>query len=145
MRQEGNGQGTTIKRMTEPWRAGYHKHWLEPRRPKRVGRRLSSERPSASLHTHWNTLACAKWHTYRHGDSSEGALKGQTVDGTPVPRNICHFSKIVRIFLPLLSLWNYSAHKNWPPPYPEAGSSHLFKPTTFCLWNVYLPERLSLS
>ena len=62
--------------------------------PRWVGRRLNSERPRASLYTHWNTLACAKWHTYRHGDSSEGDLKGQTVDGTPVPRNICHFSKI---------------------------------------------------
>ena len=42
-------------------------------------------------------------------------LKGQKIGGAPIPRNSCPFSKVVRKFLPLLSLSSYPACKNQPP------------------------------
>lgn len=44
VRQEGRGQGTTIKRMMQPLRkTGYHKNQLEPTRSKMVEALTSSK------------------------------------------------------------------------------------------------------
>ena len=39
-------------------------------------------------------------------------IKGQKLGGRPIPGNPHPFPKIVGIILPLISLWNYPAHKN---------------------------------
>ena len=52
---------------------------------------------------------------HRHHDSSEDDQKGQKVGGAPIPRNLRPFSKIIIIFLPLISLWNYPAYKTNHP------------------------------
>ena len=44
LRQEGRGQGTTIKRMIQPLRTGYDINWLEPTRPK-MAEDSTSRRP----------------------------------------------------------------------------------------------------
>ena len=41
-------------------------------------------------------------------------VRGQKVGTSPIPRNLHHFPKIVGIISPLISLWNYSAHKSQP-------------------------------
>ena len=52
MRQEGRGQNTTVKRMTQPLRkTGYDKNWLEPTRPKMLEDLISSS-PWISLYAH---------------------------------------------------------------------------------------------
>ena len=56
VRQEGRGQGTTIKRMMQPLRkTGYHKNQLEPTRSKMV-EALTSSKSWASSYVHCNTL-----------------------------------------------------------------------------------------
>ena len=56
VRQEGRGQGTTIKRMMQPLRrTGYHKNQLEPTRSKMV-EDLTSSKSWASSYVHCNTL-----------------------------------------------------------------------------------------
>ena len=61
-------------------------------------------------------------------------IKGQRVDGGPNPGNLHPFSKIARIILPLISLWNYPTPKNQPPHISPLRS------TAFCLWTVYLSK-----
>jgi len=76
-------------------------------------------------------------------------IKGQKVGGAPIPGNCHSFSKIVRISLPFISIWNYQPIKTNHPPYLWLFS--LFKKTLcpgvaslafwdgpHCLWNVYL-------
>ena len=58
------------------------------------------------------TYQQAKCHSFRHRDSSKANYKDQKVGSSSIPGNICPFPKIVRILLPLISVWNYPAHKN---------------------------------
>ena len=51
-------------------------------------------------------------------------IKGQKVGGGPVPENPYPFLKRVEITLPLISLWNYSAHKT---NHAYFGASHLLR------------------
>ena len=44
-------------------------------------------------------------HANTHGSKWIEIIKG------PVPRNLHHFPKAVGIILPLISTWNYPAHK----------------------------------
>ena len=41
--------------------------------------------------------------------------KGQEAGSSPIPGNPHPFPKVVGIILPLINLWNYPAHKNYPP------------------------------
>ena len=41
-------------------------------------------------------------------------IKGQKGGSGPIPGNPRPFPEIVGIILPLISLWNYPAHKNYP-------------------------------
>ena len=60
--------------------------------------------------------------------------KGQKAGGAPTPGNTPLLQD--RIFLPLISLWNYPAHKNEPPSH-----HHLtFGIWLHCLRNVYLSQ-----
>ena len=68
LKQEARRVGTTFGRKTQPWR--HSKNWLEPSRSK-MAEDSPSSRPGASLYVHCSTLAYAKWHPYRHHDSSE--------------------------------------------------------------------------
>ena len=52
-------------------------------------------------------------------------IKGQKVGDDQISGNPCPFPKIVGITLPLISLWNYPAHKNYPPPQTEASPSEM--------------------
>lgn len=62
-------------------------------------------------------------------------LKGQKVTGVPTPGNPPLLRD--RIFLPLISLWNYPVHRHEPPPH-----QHLtFGIWRHDLWNVYPPQR----
>lgn len=69
-------------------------------------------------------------------DSSE---IDQKVGNGTIPRNPCPFLQTVGIILPLISLWNYLAHKNQP----------IFQsPLTFCddqhsIWRMFLPGPLT--
>ena len=56
-----------------------------------------------------STFLSTKWHTHGAMRVTRPTIKGQKVGGVPIPRNPRPFSKIVRLFLPLLSLWNYPA------------------------------------
>ena len=56
-----------------------------------------------------STFLSTKWHTHGARRVTRPTIKGQKVGGVPSPRNPHPFSKIVRLFLPLLSLWNYPA------------------------------------
>ena len=40
-------------------------------------------------------------------------IKGQKVCGGPIPGNPCPVPKIIGITFPLISRWNYPAHKNY--------------------------------
>lgn len=85
-------------------------NWLELTRSK-MAEDSTPSGPWASLHAHCNTLA-ARWHTHRHHDSSQPDCKRPKSRWDPVPRNPCRFPKRVGITLPLVSKWNYPAHKS---------------------------------
>ena len=76
-----------------------------------------------------------KWHTQKCYDSSKALLKDQGVGGGPNPGNVCPFPKIVGIILPLISIWNYPAYKNYP-----CYISSRYSPTAMAhtLWSVLL-------
>ena len=68
VRQEGKGQRTPIKKMTQPLgRIEYHRNQLEPTSPK-MAETSTPNGPWASFCAHCNTLAYAKWHAHRHPD-----------------------------------------------------------------------------
>ena len=58
--------------------------------------------------------SASEWHTQRCLNSSKPLLKEQGVGGGPNPGNLCLFPKIVGKILPLVSMWNYPAYKNYP-------------------------------
>ena len=76
---------------------------------------LTASKPWALLYVHGNILAYATWHTYRHMTAVSPTMKGQKVDKNPIPGNLYPFPEIVKIIVPLTSLWNYPAYKNEPP------------------------------
>ena len=90
---------------------GHDKDWLEPTGSK-MAEDLTSSRPWASFYTH---LIC--WHML--SDMPTGAvtvlkliIKGQKVGSGPISGNPGSFSKIIRIILSFISLWNYPARRN---------------------------------
>ena len=54
----------------------------------------------------------AKWHTQRHQEGSKALSKDRGVGGDPIPGNLHPVPITVRKILPLISIWNYPAHKN---------------------------------
>ena len=111
LRQERSRQGTTMKRMTQLLRkTGCHKNCIEPTRSE-MAEYFTSRGPRASLYAHCNALAYAKWHTHWHHDSLEANSERpkswwcpNSWKSLPLPRNSWNN--------PLVSLWNYLAHKN---------------------------------
>lgn len=70
-----------------------------------------------NLFTHYILIVIhrhAKWHAQRHHDSSEAKhKKGQKVGSGSVPGNPTpSLQYLDGIILPLVSLWNYPAHRN---------------------------------
>ena len=62
-------------------------------------------------------LIVIQWHMLNDTPTSvmtvlRPAIKGQKVGSGPVPRNLHPFPQITGIIFPLISLWNYPAHKN---------------------------------
>ena len=115
-RREG-GRVQPLKEWQSLW--GCDKPWVGSARSLMVDD-LTFSRPWASLYPHCNTLH-AKWHAHKHHDCSrpKGPKSGRWPNfWKPHPS-----PEIVRIILPLISLWNYPAHKNSPP--------HISGPLTF--------------
>ena len=46
-------------------------------------------------------------------ESSEVNIKGQKVGSGSVPENLHSFPEIIEKIIPFISLWNYTAYKNW--------------------------------
>ena len=101
-------------------------------------------------------------HYHKLNDTPTGALtvprliiKGQKVGRGPIPGNLHSFSELVGTILPLISLWNFPAHRTnhpisqslWPSEMAHTlwnvflrGLFLPFRWTEFCLWNVYLSQ-----
>ena len=54
----------------------------------------------------------AKWHSHKARIVLRMSIKDQKSRWGPIPGNLCPFPQIAWIILPLISLWNYPAHKN---------------------------------
>ena len=104
LKQEGKRQGTTFKRHRHStWQKLVRTNWVQD-----DGR--FDFQGTLSSNAHCNTLATPP----SAMTVLRPTIKGQKVGSGPVPGNLGPFPKIVGIIFPLISLWNYTAHKNWP-------------------------------
>ena len=68
---------------------------------------------------------------------------GQKVSGGPIPGNHWPFPKIIGIILPLISLWNYPAHKKTNHIIFWSCLSWFLRWLTLYLWNALLSKNKS--
>ena len=56
----------------------------------------------------------AIWHTHQHHNCSKAGHQDQKMGSGPIPRNPRPFPEIAGWILPLISLWDDPAPKNYP-------------------------------
>ena len=83
------------------------------------------------------------WSDHRDYMQFQGTIKGLKGGGWPNSWNSPLFPKIVRIILPLISLWNYQPIKTNHTTF-QGRCTYPLRWPTFCLWSMFLPWQLSL-
>ena len=90
----------------------------------------------------WSDLATAaeyaKWHSHQGIDGfpsmTTKAKKWAVAQFLEIP---APFPKIIKVFLLLISLWNYPPH--------NLGCFHFWRYSAFCLWNVHLLNKVAFA
>ena len=112
LKQEGSGQGTILKEWHSCWRPD--NNWLEPTRSN-MAEDLTFSGPWTAPYAHCNTLD--KWPSHQRHDSSKADHKRPKSGWWPNSWKCPHLlqNSWNNPVLSLISLWNYPAHKIYPP------------------------------